>query len=149
MVRGPPVGSEVFLDTSYAIAIGSPRDEHRPLARELARRIRAAGTRIVTTQAVVIEIGDALSKVHLRAAAVDLMDVLEEDPAVEIVPVTDDLYAEGAALYRRHKDKEWGMTDCLSFVVVMRRRGIMEALTADAHFSQAGFLPLLRSNPLQ
>ncbi|WP_420125713.1 type II toxin-antitoxin system VapC family toxin [Longimicrobium sp.] len=143
MDHGRPVGSEVFLDTAYAIAISSPRDEHRPLARELARRIRADGTRIVTTQAVIIEIGNALAKAHFRAVAVDLMDVLEEDPTVEIVPVTDDLYAEGAALYRTHKDKEWGMTDCLSFVV-MRRRGITEALTSDDHFRQAGFRALLR-----
>lgn len=142
------MGSEVFLDTSYAIAISSPRDEHRARARELARRIRADRTRIITTQAVIIEIGNALAKAHLRAAAVDLMNALEEDPAVEIIPVTDDLYAEGAALYRTHSDKEWGMTDCLSFVV-MRRRGITEALTADAHFSQAGFLPLLRDNSAQ
>lgn len=141
------MGSEVFLDTSYAIAITSPRDEHQPFARELARRIRAEGTWIVTTRAVIIEIGNALAKAHLRAA-VDLMDALEEDPAVDIVPVTDDLYAEGAALYRTHKDEGWGMTDCLSFVV-MRRRGVTEALTADAHFSQAGFLPLLRGNTLR
>jgi uncharacterized protein len=76
------------------------------------------------------------------------MEALHEYPRVEVIPVFKDLFAEGAALYRRHKDKEWGMTDCLSFVV-MRRRGIIEALTADAHFSQAGFLPLLRDSSLR
>jgi predicted nucleic acid-binding protein len=39
-------------------------------------------------------------------------------------------------------DKPWGLTDCLSFIV-MQERGITEALTADEHFRQAGFVPLL------
>jgi predicted nucleic acid-binding protein len=50
-----------------------------------------------------------------------------------------------AVLYRKHADKEWGLTDCLSFVV-MTRRGLTEALTADEHFRQAGFRPLLTSS---
>jgi predicted nucleic acid-binding protein len=34
------------------------------------------------------------------------------------------------------------MTDCLSFVV-MEERSVLEALTADHHFPQAGFRALL------
>ena len=43
----------------------------------------------------------------------------------------------------RGVDKEWGLIDCVSFVV-MEYRGITEALTSDAHFEQAGFQALLR-----
>lgn len=39
-------------------------------------------------------------------------------------------------------DKEWGMTDCISFVV-MQDMGIIDALTTDDHFRQAGFRALL------
>lgn len=39
--------------------------------------------------------------------------------------------------------KESGMTDCLSFVI-MQDRGIIEALTTDEHFQQAGFRALWR-----
>jgi len=46
-------------------------------------------------------------------------------------------------LYRQRPDKEWGLTDCLAFVV-MRQRGLTEALTSDEHFEQAGFKALLR-----
>jgi len=38
-------------------------------------------------------------------------------------------------------DKEWGLVDCLSFVI-MRERGITEALTPDRHFTRAGFKAL-------
>lgn len=136
---------EFFLDASYAIALGSPRDQHHSEAVRLARRIEGERVRLVTTRAVLLEIGNALARSRHRAAAVALLDALESDPGVEIVPLSDDLYDSAAQLYRKHADKEWGLTDCLSFVV-MARRGLTEALTADDHFRQAGFRTLLTSS---
>ncbi len=46
-------------------------------------------------------------------------------------------------LSRDRMDEEWGLTDCISFVV-MRAWGLTEALTADKHFEQAGHVVLLR-----
>ena len=54
-----------------------------------------------------------------------------------------ELFASGSDLYAQRLDKDWSLTDCISFVV-MRERGIAEALTADHHFEQAGFTILLR-----
>ena len=68
---------------------------------------------------------------------------LEQDPNVECVPQTDELYHQAFDLFRSRPDKEWGMIDCMSFVV-MQQRGLNEALTADEHFQQAGFRALLR-----
>lgn len=68
---------------------------------------------------------------------------LENDPLVEIVSLTDDLYRQALRLYGERADKEWGLTDCISFVV-MHERGINAALTADKHFQQAGYQALLR-----
>lgn len=99
-------------------------------------------TRLITTHAVILEIGNAMAKARQRAAGLDLIEALQDDPRVEIVPLSDELFAEGVALYRRHQDKEWGLTDCISFLV-MRARGLQDALTADNHFRQAGFHTLL------
>ncbi len=63
--------------------------------------------------------------------------------ATMIVPTTDQLWQEGIDLYQRSSDKEWSLTDCISFVV-MQREGITEALTGDKHFEQAGFTALLK-----
>jgi len=41
-------------------------------------------------------------------------------------------------------DKTWGLVDCVSFVV-MRDAGILDSLTTDKHFEQAGFRALLRT----
>ncbi len=135
--------SEVFLDTAYAIALSSPKDEHHEQAVRLAEELEADGAKLVTTRAVILEIGNALAKQRYRAAAIELLDSLEFDPAVEIVPATEELCAQAFQLYQDRPDKEWGLTDCLSFVV-MQKRGLTDALTTDKHFVQAGYEALLR-----
>ncbi len=135
--------SKVFLDTAYAIALSSPKDEHHEQALRLAEEIEAEQIKLVTTRAVFFEIGNALARQRHRAAALELLDSLEFDPEVEIIPASEELCAQAFELYRTRPDKEWGLTDCLSFEV-MRERGITVALTTDKHFTQAGFEALLQ-----
>ena len=71
-----------------------------------------------------------------------LLHALAHDPSVEVVPLSEVLFDKGFELYRQRPDKEWGLTDCVSFVL-MQERGITDALTADTHFRQAGFRALL------
>jgi predicted nucleic acid-binding protein len=92
---------------------------------------------------VLLEIGNALSRRRYRAAAVQLLSSLHSDSSVEVVDLSADLYTKAFDLYRDRPDKEWGLIDCVSFVV-MEARGISKALTADEHFEQAGFRALLR-----
>ena len=136
--------SDVFIDASYAIALSIQSDVFHPAAIELSRHLEDTRPRMVTTRAVLLEIGNALARFRFRSAMIDLLADFEEDPDVEIVPLTDELFARGLDLLRGRRDKEWGLTDCVSFVV-MQDRGITEALTADEHFRQAGFRPLLQS----
>ena len=133
---------KVFLDTGFAIAMVSPRDVYHGRAIQLADELNAARTAIITTRAVLLEIGAALAKAAYREAAVSLIDLLENDPQVEILPLSDDLFAQAFELFRARTDKEWSLADCLSFVV-MRQCGVQAALAADAHFQQAGFKALL------
>lgn len=134
--------TEVFLDTSYAIALASPKDQYHGRAEALAEQLEQNRTRLVTTRAVLLEIGGALARQRYRSAAVELLDSLEKDPSVEIIPLSESLYAKAFQLYRDRPDKEWSLTDCVSFVV-MQDRGLTEALTTDDHFRQAGFRALL------
>ena len=136
--------AEVFLDTSFAIALSATTDQNHARAVNLADQIEKSGTHIVTTQAVLLEIGNALSKQRYRVAAIQLLESLVADPNVETVSLSNDLYASAFNLFRNRIDKEWGLIDCVSFVV-MQERGIVEALTADEHFNQAGFRALLKS----
>jgi len=45
-------------------------------------------------------------------------------------------------MYKSYQDKSWSIVDCISFVV-MRDMEIINALTFDRHFEQAGFHILL------
>jgi predicted nucleic acid-binding protein len=139
------LSSDVFLDTAFAIALSSPKDHFYQRASLLAEKLQATGARLVTTRAVILEIGNALCKERHRAAAVKLLSALEADPALQIIPLSEPLYARAFQLYRERPDKEWGLTDCVSFVV-MEDRGLSEALTTDEHFGQAGFRALLRED---
>lgn len=133
---------EVFLDTAYAIALAVPRDNHHQRALLLADELESSNTRIITTRSVMLEIGDALSKKLYRQAAVELLLALEQDSNIEIVPMSEDLYNRAYLLFCDRLDKEWGLTDCVSFIV-MHDRQIVEALTTDEHYKQAGFRALL------
>jgi uncharacterized protein len=87
------VMTEVFLDTSFAIALSSVTDRNHSRAVILANRIEANKIRLVTTQAILLEIGNALSKQKYRAAAIQLLESLETDPSVEVVLLTHSLYS--------------------------------------------------------
>ena len=134
--------NEVFLDTSFAIALSSVTDQNHARAVELANQIESNSIRLVTNQAILLEIGNALSKQKYRAAAIQLLESLEADPSVEVVLLTNSLYL-AFDLFKKREDKEWGLVDCISFIV-MQDRGITDALTTDIHFQQAGFRALLR-----
>jgi predicted nucleic acid-binding protein len=137
--------AELFLDTAFAIALSSRSDDHHDRAVSLATEIEAAGTQLVTTRAVLLEIGNALSRTKHRPASIELLQSVETDPKVTIVPLSEDLFSRALKLYRERPDKEWGLVDCVSFVV-MKDRGMTEARTPDDHFEQAGFQPLLRNS---
>lgn len=139
--------SEVFLDISFAIALSAPHDSLHQRAVHLAGLLETAGTRLVTTQAIMLEIGNALSKQPFRHAAVTLLNALTADSKVEIVPLSQELYDRAFQLFCERNEKEWGFRDCVSFIV-MQYSGITEALTANEHFQQAGFRALLREDLL-
>jgi predicted nucleic acid-binding protein len=73
---------------------------------------------------------------------VALIDRLRSDPSLTIVPTSELLFGRGLQLYSARQDKEWSLTDCISFIV-MEEYGIHDALTGDHHFEQAGFHAVL------
>ncbi len=130
-----------FADTFYFLALRNPQDEAH--SRAVAATSQLSGRMLITTARVLTEVADALSKPANRAGFAELMTMLSSNPAVEIVPPTQDLFEPGVALYGRRPDKDWSLTDCISFVV-MTERQMTEALTGDHHFEQAGYRALLK-----
>ena len=99
----------------------------------------------ITTDTVLVEAGNLLSYLGTRYLAVRLKDRVEAAQQlgiIEVAHVDEALLEQAWQLYRNRPDKEWSMTDCISFVV-MQDRGIVQGFTDDHHFEQAGFVKLL------
>jgi predicted nucleic acid-binding protein len=90
----------VFLDAAYAIALAAPSDQLHSRAVILAQELEDDATHMVTTRAVLLEIGNALAKRRYRAAAVALLAALDADSSIEVVALSSELYTEAFALYR-------------------------------------------------
>ena len=130
----------VFADTSFFLASLNPDDALHAKAIAVSRKITA--TR-VTHGFVLLEVGNAISRAALRSRFVEFYTWLLEHPRVRIVPSSEKLFHRGYELYAARKDKDWSLTDCISFVV-MRDEDLQTALTHDQHFEQAGYQALLR-----
>jgi len=133
--------NEIFLDSAFIIALASKTDSFHEKALQISETLD--GKILVTTRAIMLEVGNALSKRSFRKAGVALLNALEMDDNVAIISLSDELFTKGMELYSKRTDKEWGLIDCISFVV-MQERGILQALTTDIHFQQAGFQTLMR-----
>ena len=104
-----------------------------------SRNFRA---RLLTADWVLMEVADALAKSECRPRIREFILHLRQSAACEVLPANREALDRALELYHQHSDKEWTLTDCVSFVA-MRERGVTEALTADHHFEQAGFVALL------
>ncbi len=129
----------LFADTFYFLALVNGNDAHH----SVAVRFDTTQSSLLTTSWVLTEVGDALSASENKAAFLKLLDLLQESPDVRIVPPSAELFERGVAFYRKRVDKDWSLTDCISFVV-MEDEKVSAALTGDRHFEQAGFRALLR-----
>lgn len=129
----------VFLDTGYILAAINSADNFHGRAQSAASQVKPP---FITTEAVLIEIGNALSKRRWRPVGVATLARLQNASEIEIIPLDRPLLAEAIKLYSARTDKEWGLTDCISFVV-MQTRGLTQVLTTDRHFEQAGFQNLM------
>ena len=132
--------SPVFADTFYFVAFLNPDDAHHERVRRLSRQLRR---RVVTTSWVLTEVADALCDPPNRPQAGKLRQLVSASPFIRVIPATEELFEAGFDLFEARPDKEWSLTDCISFVVMERER-ITEALTGDHHFEQAGFKALLK-----
>jgi predicted nucleic acid-binding protein len=131
---------KLFADSFFFFAYLSPKDR-RPEQAE-AYFDMFDGT-LVTTAWVLTELADGMAGVEDREAFLRFYDALREEPDVMIFEADKQLFEVGLTLFRNRPDKEWSLTDCISFAV-MEREGLTEALTGDHHFEQAGFKALLK-----
>lgn len=131
----------VFVDTAAWIALINVRDALHLRAQSVYTKLLQSKVPLVTSDFVLLEVTDALGTPALRAHTIAFINILRQG-VIEIVPLSNETMQKGWTLYGQRPDKERGLTDCTSFVI-MQEYGIAEAFTSDHHFTQAGFTVLL------
>jgi predicted nucleic acid-binding protein len=132
----------VLLDTSYVLALENGKDPHHERAKSIDRQLMQGGALSLLHWGILLEVGDGYARVDRRAKGMQLLERFEAEDRYLVYPIADPLLQQALTLYRSRPDKDWSLTDCLSFVL-MTLEGVTEALTADVHFRQAGFIALL------
>ena len=128
-----------FADTFFYLALINKDDAAHKRAVDLARRLK--GT-VVTSAWVLTEVADAFADPDHRESFIKLVESLRSDARTVIVPPQESHFDAGYRLYADRSDKDWSLTDCISFII-MKEQGITSALTGDHHFEQAGLAALL------
>ena len=130
----------LFLDTVFIQAILNQNDQYHRRALNLLPRVKKA-REVWLTEAILMEVGNALSCFN-RQKVVNFIRQCYQTKNMRIVNITTELFEQGLILYESRLDKTWGLVDCLSFIV-MQQQGLIDAVTSDQHFIQAGFRALL------
>jgi predicted nucleic acid-binding protein len=135
------MNERLFLDTSGLLSIHDKGDFRNVQAIKLF-----GGAKILLTTNYVLAEFVPLSYVrgkNRRETLSFIKDILEV-PRFELIWVDDNLHNQAMNLLENRLDKNYSLCDAVSFIV-MRGRGINEALTTDKHFAQEGFIKLLKS----
>src|SRR5205823_15097056 len=101
-----------YVDSTYFLALAKSSDQFHSRAIAWAH---AAQPPFVTTEYVVWESINGLSKVGDRPRAHALVDAMGDSSAWQLVSASHDLTTQGLQMHRQHADKEWSLTDCISF----------------------------------
>lgn len=133
---------QVFADTAALVAFDNRQDAWHAKAVAVSRRLTLAGCCFVTTDAILLEVGNTLSRAQFKTVALRLIETVRRSSHWQCLPVDRPLLDRGLALFRQRPDTDWSLTDCIS-ILVAADLGIEHAFTTDRHFTQAGLeIPL-------
>ncbi len=131
----------LFLDTSGLLCIHDQDDFRNAQAIEIFTAARF----LLTFNYVLAEfVPLSQTRGKDRQKTISFINDLLEILCLKLVWVDENLHNQAMELLANRLDKNYSLCDVVSFVL-MRERGIIEALTTDKHFAQEGFDKLLKS----
>jgi predicted nucleic acid-binding protein len=129
----------MLLDTSGLLSYLDVTDPQHTTARRL---FATSPVRLSHSYVLAELVALATARRLPRESPLAFVGRLQESPNIQIVWVSEALHRDAFALLRERLDKTYSLCDAVSFLL-MEARGLMEALTTDRHFEQAGFRRLL------
>ncbi len=131
----------MLLDTSGLFCFFDEKDSRHADASGF---VESANTRLTTSYVLAELIPLCQVRKLNRQKTLEFVEMLVNNPLIEIIWVDENLHTQAFELLKNRLDKTYSLCDAISFIV-MRERKILEALTTDKHFEQAGFTKLLES----
>ncbi len=107
---------QILVDTSYVIGLINERDNYHDLALKLADVYE--GYPLVISEPILLEIGNALSRRYKSEGSV-IIDYFLKDDNVTVISLNNNLFIRAFELYKSYQDKDWGLVDCISFLITV------------------------------
>jgi uncharacterized protein len=129
----------MMLDTSRLMCLFDQRDTRHLHATE---HYGSAHKRLTHNYVLAEFVALAIARRAPQAQALQFVMAILSSDEIEVVWVDRDLHDRAMGLLSNRRDKGWSLCDAVSFVLMSERR-ILEVLTTDHNFEQAGFVRLL------
>jgi predicted nucleic acid-binding protein len=137
--------NDIYVDTSGWASLADVSEPFYEKAKEIYAAAIQNRRRLVTTNYVLAELVALMTspmRFH-RPRIVEFINGIKQSTFFDIIHIDKDFDAKSWNLLSNRADKNWSLVDCSSFVL-MQENNILEALTTDHHFEQAGFVRLLK-----
>ena len=129
----------MLLDTSGLLCL---HHKAEPFHAKALESYQTANQRLTNNYVLAEYIALATARRFPRQLTLAFVTDLLRNPDIEVIWVDRVLNAQALNLLLERQDKTYSLCDAVSFVL-MRQRGVAEALTTDRHFEQEGFVRLL------
>ena len=126
----------LFFDTSFIIALETADDQNHEVALKHWQNLITSLPTLTTTSYVLDEVVTFFNSRTQHAKAVEIGSRLMNSPSVQFIHVDEALFNEAWRYFKKHEDKSYSLTDCISFII-MECLKIQTSLAFDRHFVQA------------
>ena len=130
----------MLLDTSGLLCL---HYQTEPFHSQAVAAYQRASTRLTHSYIIAEYVALATARRFPRSPVLAFVADLLDTATVETVWVDESLHRAAIELLTIRQDKTYSLCDSVSFIL-MRQRGLTEALTTDRHFEQEGFTRLLK-----
>lgn len=137
--------SKLFIDTSgWGNLIDTSQPYHQ-IAKKVYQEAKQQQRQLITSNYIITELVALLtSPLRLpRNQIIGFIQSIKNSPYITVYHIDNNLDLLAWELLISREDKQWSLVDCSSFMI-MQQEGLLECLTNDIHFEQAGFIRLLK-----
>ena len=129
----------MFLDTSGLMCLFDSRDHRHSSA---IKHFDSTNLRMTHNYVLAEFVALSIARNAPAKHALRFVESIGRGSDIEVIWVGNELHEQAMQLLFERPDKSWSLCDAVSFVV-MNERNVINSLTTDHHFEQAGFIRLL------